>query len=164
MAFSKKFAFFLACIRILAMADKTLAQNEQGAYLGGQNQARKEVNLDPLIWDDDVASYAQNYTNQRISDCRLIHSHGPYGENLFWGSWTGYNAYDAVYSWVNAEKPYYNYTSNTCQEGKVCGHYTQVVSRRSIRIGCGRTNCYNGGVIMCCSYDPPGNVVGRRPY
>ena len=33
----------------------------------------------------------------------------------------------AVTSWNN-EKDYYNYDTNVCQTGKVCGHYTQVKS------------------------------------
>ncbi|KAM0937357.1 putative CAP domain-containing protein [Dioscorea sansibarensis] len=162
MAFPK-FALFLACIMVLAMADKTLAQNSKEDYLRGHNEARNDSGVDPVTWDDKVASFAQNYTNQRIGDCRLIHSHGPYGENLFNGTWTGYTANDALYSWVS-EKQYYNYTSNTCQPGRVCGHYTQIVWRDSTKIGCARANCDNGGVIISCNYDPPGNVAGRRPY
>ncbi|KAH7673602.1 Cysteine-rich secretory protein-related protein [Dioscorea alata] len=158
-----KFAFILASIMAIAMTNKTLAQNSQKDYLDGHNSARKAVRLGPVTWDDNVAAYAQNYANRRIGDCRLIHSHGPYGENIFWGSWTGYTVRDAVNSWAS-EKKYYNYTSNTCQPGRVCGHYTQIVWRDSNKIGCARVNCNNGGVFIICNYKPAGNVRGRRPY
>ena len=65
--------------------------------------------------------------------------------------------------WV-AEKNDYDYPSNTCAAGKVCGHYTQVVWRNSVNLGCGRVQCANGWAYVICSYDPPGNVNGGSPY
>ncbi|KAJ0561285.1 putative CAP domain-containing protein [Helianthus annuus] len=43
----------------------------------------------------------------------------------------------AVHLWV-AEKSYYDYTTNTCASGHVCRHYTQVVWRNSVQLGCAR--------------------------
>uniref|UniRef100_A0A2N9ERT0 SCP domain-containing protein n=1 Tax=Fagus sylvatica TaxID=28930 RepID=A0A2N9ERT0_FAGSY len=62
------------------------AQDSKEDYLTAHNAARAEVGVPPLTWDDTVASYAQNYANQRIGDCNLVHSGGPYGENIAWGS------------------------------------------------------------------------------
>ncbi|KAL4188474.1 hypothetical protein AMTRI_Chr08g202490 [Amborella trichopoda] len=97
--------------------------------------ARALVGVGPMTWDDNVAAYAQNYANQRAGDCNLIHSGGQYGENLFWGWGADYSAADAVNSWVS-EAADYDYNSNTCAAGKQCGHYTQVVRRNSVRLGC----------------------------
>ncbi|KAI3435045.1 SCP domain-containing protein [Psidium guajava] len=69
----------------------------------------------------------------------------------------------AVNMWVG-EKPYYSYNSNSCAPGKVCGHYTQVVWRNSVRLGCAKARCATGGTLITCNYDPPGNVVGQKPY
>jgi hypothetical protein len=30
-------------------------------------------------------------------------------------------------------------------------------------MGCGEAMC-NKTLIVACNYDPPGNVIGRRPY
>ncbi|GJN24434.1 hypothetical protein PR202_gb12172 [Eleusine coracana subsp. coracana] len=87
----------------------------------------------------------------------------PYGENLFGGTGSSWSARDAVKSWVD-EKQYYNYGSNSCAEGKECGHYTQVVWRNTKTIGCARNICNNGGIFIICSYNPPGNFIGERPY
>ena len=64
----------------------------------------------------------------------------------------------------------YAYATNSCADGKVCGHYTQVVWRDSLRLGCGMVRCDGAGVplgvsqIWVCNCDPPGNVDGLRPY
>ncbi|KAJ0963341.1 hypothetical protein J5N97_028463 [Dioscorea zingiberensis] len=143
------------------MAGKTLAQNSPEDYIRGHNLARNAVGVGPVMWDESVAAYAREYANKRIGDCRLIHSKGPYGENLFWGSWTGFTGVDAVNAWAS-EKQYYNYTSNSCRPGQMCGHYTQIVWRSSTKIGCASLRCNNGGIFIICNYKPAGNVIGRR--
>ncbi|MQK22558.1 hypothetical protein EI013_29775, partial [Escherichia coli] len=59
------------------------AQDSQADYLNAHNAARSQVNVQNLVWDDAVASFAQNYSNQRKGDCQLVHSGGGgrYGEN-----------------------------------------------------------------------------------
>ncbi|XP_042511018.1 pathogenesis-related protein 1C-like [Macadamia integrifolia] len=139
------------------------AQNSASDYLAAHNAARSEVGVGSMTWNDTVAAYAQNYANQRSGDCQnLVHSGGPYGENLAWSS-GDMSATDAVNMWV-AEKAYYDYNSNSCASGEVCGHYTQVVWRNSVRLGCARIQCSSGGTFITCNYDPPGNYVGERPY
>ncbi|GMY38833.1 pathogenesis-related protein 1-like [Fagus crenata] len=137
------------------------AQNSKEDYLTAHNAARAEVGVPALTWDDTVASYAQNYANQRIGDCNLVHSGGPYGENLA-GSSGDLTGTDAVNLWVG-EKPNYDYNSNSCVGGE-CLHYTQVVWRNSVRLGCAKVRCNSGGTFIGCNYDPPGNYVGQKPY
>ncbi|KAG8059193.1 hypothetical protein GUJ93_ZPchr0002g25202 [Zizania palustris] len=132
-------------------------------FLARQNAARSAVGLPPLMWDERVAGYARRYAESRRGDCALVHSSGPYGENLFWGSGTGWSPAQAVGAWL-AEQPQYNYWSNRCYGG-MCGHYTQIMWRASRRVGCAMVTCYNGrGTFITCNYDPPGNYVGMRPY
>ena len=141
------------------------AQNSQADYLNAHNAARSQVGVPPLTWDNNVAAFAQNYANQRKGDCQLIHSGrdgGRYGENLAWSS-GDMSGSDAVKMWVD-EKADYNYNSNTCAAGKQCGHYTQVVWRNSLRVGCAKVRCNNGGTFIGCNYAPPGNYVGQKPY
>ncbi|KAJ6315255.1 hypothetical protein OIU78_018692 [Salix suchowensis] len=102
-----------------------------------------------------------NYVQRLTGDCRLVHSGGPYGENLA-GSSGDLSGSAAVKLWVD-EKPKYDYNSNTCVGGE-CRHYTQVVWRKSVRLGCAKARCNNGGTIISCNYDPPGNYANERPY
>ncbi|KAJ7955754.1 pathogenesis-related protein PR-1-like [Quillaja saponaria] len=133
-------------------------------FLAPQNAARSALKLRPLVWDARLARYAKRYANQRLFDCALRHSNGPFGENIFWGSGNGWTPAQAVTAWV-AERQWYNYRSNSCAGDQECGHYTQIVWSTTTRVGCAKVNCFGGkGVFMTCNYDPPGNYVGDRPY
>ncbi|KAI4367156.1 hypothetical protein MLD38_022924 [Melastoma candidum] len=139
-----------------------VAQDSPADYVAAHNAARQAVGVGPITWNENVAAYARNYAAQRAGDCRLVHSGGPYGENIAWSS-ADLSGVAAVNMWVG-EKPYYDYASNTCAQGKVCGHYTQVVWRNSVQLGCAKVRCATGGTFIICNYNPPGNYVGQRPY
>ncbi|KAL5560904.1 hypothetical protein UlMin_030651 [Ulmus minor] len=162
MAFSKISFPFLISLVCLALFSPSNAQNSQQDYLNAHNTARAQVGVANIIWDTNLANYALTYANTRKSDCNLVHSNGNYGENLAKGSGT-FTGKAAVDLWV-AEKPNYDYYSNTCVGGKQCLHYTQVVWRDSTKVGCARVQCSNGWYFVICSYDPPGNYVDELPY
>ncbi|KAK7412222.1 hypothetical protein VNO78_03672 [Psophocarpus tetragonolobus] len=138
------------------------AQNSPQDYLKAHNSARSQVGVGPMRWDATVASYAQRYLNTLKGNCKMVHSRGPYGENLAWSS-ADLTGVAAVKMWV-AEKPKYDYNSNTCLGGE-CRHYTQVVWRNSLRLGCAKVRCNDArSTIISCNYDPPGNYINQRPY
>jgi uncharacterized protein YkwD len=123
--------------------------------------------IPPLMWSSTVASTAQAWADK----CNFKHSGGKYGENIYATSGSATPA-DVVGSWVGEAKDY-DYATNTCGAGKVCGHYTQVVWRNSMNLGCGVTDCttnspFGGGggawQFWVCNYDPPGNFNGEKPY
>ena len=152
---------------VLAMAAvrPSSAQNSPQDYLTPHNRARAAVGVGAVTWSTKLQQFAERYAAQRAGDCRLQHSGGPYGENIFWGSaGADWKAADAVRSWVD-EKQWYNYAANSCAARKVCGHYTQVVWRATTSIGCARVVCNsNRGVFITCNYEPRGNIVGQKPY
>ncbi|KAK4731598.1 hypothetical protein R3W88_024586 [Solanum pinnatisectum] len=135
-------SLLLTCLMVLAIFNSCDAQNSPQDYLAVHNDA------------------PQNYANLKTGDCNMIHSSA--GENLAKGS-GDFTEREAVQLWV-AEKPNYNYGTNQCASGKVCAHYTQVVWRNSVRLGCGRAHCNNGWWFISCNYDPVGNWVGQCPY
>ena len=135
------------------------------------NSARADVKpaanpaIPPLTWSGEVADYAQNWAN----NCQFMHSGGMYGENIFAGTGT-YKPAGVVTDWVS-EDANYDYATNSCAGGEVCGHYTQVVWRDSTKLGCGVASCtdnspFGGGSwqFWVCDYDPPGNFDGQKPY
>jgi hypothetical protein len=121
-----------------------------------------------LTWSSTVAATAQAWAN----NCQWMHSTSSYGENIFADTGQS-NAQAVVADWVS-EKQFYTYSTNTCQAGKSCGHYTQVVWAKSLRLGCAVKQCttgspfgaFNGGrwTFWVCNYDPPGNFTGQKPY
>ncbi|XP_062177188.1 pathogenesis-related protein 1-like [Alnus glutinosa] len=153
----------LICLFGLTLLHLSDAQDTEQDYLSAHNAARAAVGVPALIWDEQVAAYAQNYANTHIGDCNLVHSQGgSYGENLAWSS-GDLSGTAAVNMWVD-EKASYDYNSNSCAAGAMCGHYTQVVWRNSVRLGCAKVRCNNGGTFIGCNYDPPGNYIGQKPY
>ncbi|XP_022975184.1 basic form of pathogenesis-related protein 1-like [Cucurbita maxima] len=143
-------AFMVTFIFLLAL---TKAQNAPDDYLALHNRARAEVGVGPMQWSNTVATYGQAYAEKRKGDCAMIHSTGPYGENIAAGYYPEFTGADAVKLWAN-EKPLYDHASNKCVGGE-CGHYTQMVWRSSVRLGCARVPCKANSQFVVCNYDPP---------
>jgi hypothetical protein len=128
-----------------------------------------EPALPPLVWAEDLAARAQAWSEA----CDYQHSDVQgVGENLF-ATTGGVVAPDQVVDLWAWESRHYSYDTNSCAAGKECGHYTQVVWRRTARVGCGQTLCtqkspfgqhFPEWMFVVCHYDPPGNVIGQRPY
>ncbi|WP_020558216.1 CAP domain-containing protein [Thiofilum flexile] len=144
------------------------------------NRVRAQLGLQPLLWSNRLAGYAQEWADHLAStSCTMIHrveagrNPANYGENLFWSSpliWEDgrreiarVSAARVVRDWA-AEVKFYNYAADTCTPGEQCGHYTQLVWRNTRELGCGMAYCPNRGQIWVCSYNPPGNWIGERPY
>ncbi|XP_015952706.1 pathogenesis-related protein 1B [Arachis duranensis] len=144
-----------------------LAQNSPQDYLEVHNIARAEVGVNPLLWDNELASQANTFLSKHIVDCLdrvSISPHPMYGQNSLSSPSKSFTGAFAVAWWV-AQKQNYDYRSNTCIGNPAnCVTYTQVVSKSSTYVGCARANCLNGGTLVICYYHPPGNILGTRPY
>lgn len=140
------------------------------------NQVRAMVQtgtpLPALTWSPALAATAAAWVAQckdtmaptGLVDHNAGRSNGhPYyvGENIYAssGSATGQQA---VTSWAS-EGANYNYATNTCSG--TCGHYTQVVWRGTLEVGCALGDCpgltYRSTIV--CDYGPGGNS-GGKPY
>ena len=177
-------AFFIGIATFFVLSDgrlsssgggrPALASAQEPAALRGittlHNAARAAVQprarepIPPLTWSPDLAATAQAWAEQ----CRFQHSRKKgLGENIFATSGRA-TPEEVVDSWVS-EKKFYNYARNRCR--RECGHYTQVVWSRTMRVGCGVAQCSANSPLgrgswqfWVCNYDPPGNYIGERPY
>ena len=132
--------------------------------IAAHNAIRAGVGVPDVIWDDALAEIAAEWAAWLAADgCYLEHDYSsPYGENLYWSSFES-NPTQVVDAWAS-EVVYYDYESNSCDRGEMCGHYTQLVWSTTERVGCAMATCADGSEIWMCDYDPPGNYVGEWPY
>lgn len=160
-----------------------LAQDVIDAFVAAHNQARSgpltpppSPALPPVSWDailaDSVYNYAigcQGGTNgllshnaNRSTDYQALGGSGYVGENIYGSSGSGATPDDAMSLWMS-EASSYDYASGNIGSA---GHYTQIVWRDSVRIGCAIVDCpaltYHNTVI--CDYAPGGNISGQKPY
>lgn len=85
------------------------------------------------------------------------------GMNIFWGSGRNWKPLDAVAAWAS-EKRYYDRKNNRCANNQDFLHYTQMVWKQSLSVGCGKVICNSVDTFITCSYDPHGNVISQRPF
>jgi hypothetical protein len=122
-----------------------------------------------LTWNASAEGVATAWA----ATCQFAHNpgRGNLGENIYAASYTT-SAQGVVQNWAN-EAGNYDYASNTCATGKVCGHYTQLVWRTTTSVGCAAKVCndnspfgsqYPNWYLVVCDYSPPGNYAGQRPY
>jgi pathogenesis-related protein 1 len=144
----------------------TLYHNEVRAAVQTSNP------LPPMQWDPDLAAYAAQWAamcRDQQAPTGLI-DHNPsrtnvagysyIGENIFGAGGTT-NAKAAVDAWASEKA---NFTYPTGCTG-ICGHYTQIVWRTSVNVGCALQVCPGlaFGNTIICNYGPGGNS-GGAPY
>ncbi len=176
----KKFtSFAILPITLLLALSAQAAKVEPAAIVAAHNKLRAEVGVTKkLTYSKTLAASAQAWANnlKRTNHCQMRHSEpdGKYGENLFWGSavdWTDgrkelqkVSSKRVVEDW-GSEKADYDYNSNQCAAGAMCGHYTQIVWRTTTKVGCGVAVCEDTKEqVWACQYQPAGNWVGKKPY
>ncbi|KAF8392923.1 hypothetical protein HHK36_021163 [Tetracentron sinense] len=155
---SLEVSFAIRSRRVLNTTPGNIVQQ----YLVPHNLLRAKLGIPALQWSEQLANYANWWANQRKGDCALIHSDTNYGENIFWGSGSNWKPRDAVAAWA-AEKQYYNYPKNSCLPNRDCLHYTQIIWRQSLRVGCAKVTCKSGDTFISCNYDPHGLHLSQSP-
>jgi len=147
--------------------DSSLSSDKE-SVVNRHNEIRQELYTGADVsWSDTVASTAQAYAEVLASKGTMEHDmNTPYGENLAIAT---YNIdYTTATNMWYEEKPYYDYASNDCISGEMCGHYTQIIWKDTTEIGCGsaiiQTGRFENGVIVVCRYNPSGNYIGVQPY
>jgi uncharacterized protein YkwD len=132
--------------------------------LDAHNKCRAKVNVPPLQWSSQVATYAQEWADNLSRTDTFDHrpnNEQIHGENLA----TGASPTDVVNSWC-AEEEKYNPETGQCRDGNPdsCGHYTQIVWKNTTQLGCGTASHSQWGKVWVCNYNPRGNFRGQRPY
>jgi uncharacterized protein YkwD len=117
--------------------------------LDAHNAARARRGAAPLLWSKTLTDSAQ-----RVADtCVFQHSNTEYGENLAIGTFV--TCESAAGLWIDEERLYTTpgFSSET-------GHFTQVVWKNTMQVGCGYKACPRGNYVVC-HYHPSGNWIGQ---
>lgn len=154
--------------RISEQFGASITKQQVEHVLALHNKARADVGVPPLRWSNELASFAQAWADHLAAkDCKVHHRPNSgtwkqrYGENIFMGTRGYYDVGDAVQSW-ESEKKHYKGTVTASNYMKV-GHYTQMVWKTTTHVGCGIAEC-DDYIIVVCNYNPPGNILGQKPY
>lgn len=131
----------------------------EASILDLHNQKRALHGVPALTWDQKLADFGATYGAQVFScdNVELIHSGGPYGENLGAGNFG--SDVGVVNAWYDEIKDFDftkpEYSSKT-------GHFSQVVWKATTKVGCARILCNNAWAqYTICEYDDVrGNVIG----
>ncbi len=134
-----------------------MTEDEIQKLLWIHNQARAEVGVQPLTWSQQLATYSQKWADHLARSGEFEHSTSAYGENLAGAN----DVEEAVNNWLSEKSVYTGRPVGS--DGGRSGHYTQMVWRKTKRVGCGKSITPDYA-IWVCSYDPPGNRIGQTPY
>ncbi|MBU1899128.1 hypothetical protein KKB55_15420, partial [Myxococcota bacterium] len=141
------------------------------------NAVRRFVGVPELVWSDALAVNAQGWADTLADDLGCVLQHAPanqrpgQGENLAMGGASDGSTMkleEAVGGWA-CEREDWDNSAMTCngevgfgEFPRLCGHYTQLVWADTTEVGCGASECSQGGFnfkIWACRYSPPGNFV-----
>lgn len=134
--------------------------------LAAHNAYRRELNLPPLIWSEDLAQSAQEWADHLAEKNIFEHSKSNYGENLWKGTANLSSQTNMVDGWGSEKKNFqpgiFPDVSTTGKWSDV-GHYTQIVWKNTTTVGCGLATGGRNDFFVC-HYDPPGNYEEERVY
>eukprot|EP01083_Nonionella_stella_P095430 267925_1 len=127
-----------------------------GDYLSLHNAARRQVGVRSLQRSSGLVRSAQKGANYLCTLGQLQHTKKGYctncrpystGENV-----GGHGNIDGSVKAFIAEKQYWH--NGRCQSGKLCGHYTQVISSNTNYVGCAVKKCAGNGMSgrVVCHY------------
>jgi uncharacterized protein YkwD len=173
------FTLVVALLGPIALAQKddpkstgsAMSAREAAAFLDYHNKVRKEVGVEPVKWSNELAEYAQKWADKLAASGELEHRPATgewaqkYGENLA----VNQSALKGAEAWYAEMKDYTKGTPIPEDFSKfTAGHYTQMVWKGTTKIGAGsavvQQGRFKGLVVVVCNYDPPGNIIGEKPY
>lgn len=142
----------------------------QGRYY---EQPHAEPPIPMLVWDPLIAAKAQEYassiddfsqghSSQQFRTYKSTYVDGYHGENMAIGGGAFADPASFVREGWGASE------AQDCTLASCGGHYTQIVWRSTVAVGCAQKEgvAFGGniGTLTVCQYGPGGNISGRDPY
>lgn len=165
----------VAKLAVLAAALATLPASQtrlgdfENRLVAVHNAERAQKGVPAMEWDAGLARDAQSYADHlsRTGKFEHVSSFGDgevQGENLWRGPANAYGPERMVRLWVEEKQhfkrgrfPHNAVTGNVAD----VSHFTQMIWRRTERVGCAVASDGMTEVLVC-RYSQPGNVIGQR--
>ncbi len=135
------------------------AADRDAELLAAHNRHREAHCAPPLVWSARLAEAAADWLASIADDCSSRPPH-PWelGTNAAWhSSRADFAAVEIVDSWY-AESERFDFTAPGYDSG--AGHFTQLVWRATLELGCAVEAC-DDQVVWVCYYAPAGNELGE---
>jgi formylglycine-generating enzyme required for sulfatase activity len=141
----------LGLAAVIPASRPSVAQNKQLTnfelgLLAEHNNVRQRNNVKPLVWDDALATTAQEWANKIAADGVQPPAHragSPYGENIISGRIGTLDPKSVLAKWES----------------------NQVISSTTTKVGCGKARSKDGQTdFLVCNYNSPGNQLGQSPF
>jgi hypothetical protein len=150
--------------KIMPIVQLGLSATDKQIITDYVNQYRALHNAPPLIWDEQIASFADNWSAYLLKNNGFYHSNNKlYGENLAY--FQGYNATPielikkSIDLWYEEIRMY---DFNASQYTSGTGHFTCLVWKASRMHGFGYSyNTTTKEVVISMNTSPPGNIIGQ---
>jgi len=163
------------------ITDRSLASPYPDVVVYSHNIHRYNHSVPAVAWNDKIAAFAQTTANKCVFAHDLTPGGGGYGQNIaLYGQSNlplGLNnaagAQSVTDFWYNGELSHFpkdgygKATPNMTNFGS-WGHFSQVVWKSTIVVGCATVYCKAGTAVpnlpsyfTVCNYYPPGNVGGQ---
>jgi len=150
------FIFFL-------LVNGRLSQEEQNQILDLHNQYRanvnpKATNMEKMYWSKQLEATARKYASTCPGAPSEEAEEGAIGENLAW-AWPSLTVEGVMKEW-GGEGSNYDYSTDSCTDGKDCSHYKQMIMATSHFVGCAVQKCKGfsfapkrgSGMLLVCHY------------
>lgn len=148
---------------------------DRGVYLeqrllAAHNRERAATGVPALAWDPGLAADAAVWARELARTGKFKHSPADprdpnvQGENLWAGTPGAWSPEEMVGYWIAEKRDYkpgvFPAVSKSGDLDKV-GHYTQVVWRTTLKVGCALDRSRREDILVC-RYSEGGNVIGER--
>ena len=157
-------AAVLAALLLGGAAHAQASPDDIAEILAAHNAYRAPLGLPPLRWSDSLEDKAQSWADHLAEIGELVHSGS--GQNLAMSAAGTQSLTQLVDLW-GSEETYFTDgifpNVSTTGNWMDVGHYSQVIWKTTTEVGCGFSEDY-GRDVLVCDYNPPGNVMGERPY
>ncbi|XP_066928457.1 Golgi-associated plant pathogenesis-related protein 1-like [Clytia hemisphaerica] len=169
--------FFLKTFLSILICKGAFAQvtgSAKSGCIGDINTLRNlHVNTPNLAWSDTLATAAQSWAEHLAAQGELAHASNSErngdGENLYQSkSIRSALCADALLAWYKEEANYNYITGSPTIEGKIIGHFTQVVWKgtKTFGVGIATKNVMSDGDVLKETYivarfSPAGNYDGQ---